>query len=374
MKTFLLLVTLFICSNKYIYAGIVPISSTINTNTTIGQSDVGIHKSTGAVTIDNTALNNPIFNIKLDYTYDSGDPSNSNYVVIAGDLIIHEDSELNIEQGVLVIVEGDVQVNGDVSFKNQGYFVVMGSVTGSGTVDTGSGGIATPAYIGGSIGPGINVIGDGTSDTPLNITEPDVRSILDYEVSGWETDLPVELISFSANSIHNTTILKWSTATEINASHFSIEKSHDKTNWENIGEVEASGNSTTIKEYQFIDYNPKQTATYYRLVQVDFDGQTEIFGPLLINSSSSTSTMNAHVFPNPGGNKLNLQLNNIKLSSSLEIVILDKLGKVVYKEIIQPTDQSLLINLKEKGNLHNGNYFLIISSASESITNRFVIH
>ncbi|ANQ51280.1 T9SS type A sorting domain-containing protein [Flammeovirga sp. MY04] len=373
MKRYILLVTI-IFTHFSVFAGIVPLDSIIDVNYTIKSTDYGIHKSTTDVTIDNTNLNNPIFDVRLDFSYDSLDPTNSNYVIVEGDLIIDENSELNIEQGVLFIVEGDVIILGDISFKNQGYFVVMGSVIGSGTVDTGSGIIATPAYIGGSIDSTISVVGDGSSDTPLNITEPEVRAILDYEISGWENDLPVELVSFTAHIINNNIVLKWSTATEINASHFSIEKSTDKTNWDNIGKVEANGNSTTTIEYQFIDYNTIQTSTYYRLVQEDFDGQTEIFGPILVNGSSSNSNISVHLFPNPSYNKLNLQLNNVKLEKSLEFVIIDKLGKVVYKEIIQPTDPSLLINLKEKGNLHNGTYFLIISSGMESITSRFVIH
>tara|TARA_R110002072_G_scaffold281965_2_gene444649 strand:- start:22648 stop:23022 length:375 start_codon:yes stop_codon:yes gene_type:complete len=44
-------------------------------------------------------------------------------------------------------------------------------------------------------------------------------------------------------------------------------------NWEELMLVNGAGNSTQIINYNIIDYNPYFNTSYYRLKQVDFDGQ-----------------------------------------------------------------------------------------------------
>jgi hypothetical protein len=83
--------------------------------------------------------------------------------------------------------------------------------------------------------------------------------------------LPIELSSFEASSLKSAIGLTWSTSSEINFSHFEVQKSNDGLSWQNIGEVSASGNSSEHLLYNFIDYQPFQNKNFYRLKQVDFD-------------------------------------------------------------------------------------------------------
>lgn len=83
--------------------------------------------------------------------------------------------------------------------------------------------------------------------------------------------LPVELSNFEASSLKSAIELTWSTSSEINFSHFEVQKSNDGLPWQNIGEVSASGNSSEKLLYNFIDYQPFQNKNFYRLKQVDFD-------------------------------------------------------------------------------------------------------
>ena len=68
------------------------------------------------------------------------------------------------------------------------------------------------------------------------------------------------------------TMLTWSTSFEENNAMFVVEKSEDGIEFMNIGSVEGSGNSETLKEYNFLDVMASAQTTYYRLKQVDFDG------------------------------------------------------------------------------------------------------
>ena len=85
--------------------------------------------------------------------------------------------------------------------------------------------------------------------------------------------LPIDLLSFEAVANNSSVNLFWSTSSEINNSYFIVERSKDGYYWGDILEVEGAGNSSTILEYEDIDYEPLQGTSYYRLRQVDFDGE-----------------------------------------------------------------------------------------------------
>ncbi|MBB3699185.1 T9SS type A sorting domain-containing protein [Flammeovirga yaeyamensis] len=113
-------------------------------------------------------------------------------------------------------------------------------------------------------------------------------------------DLPVELISFTGDINNDEVTLKWSTATEVNASHYEIERSVDGRNYEKIGEVNAAGNSNTLQNYTFIDVLTSSKG-YYRLKQVDFDDEFTYYGPVIIihPNVSSEIDLSLEAYPNP---------------------------------------------------------------------------
>lgn len=89
--------------------------------------------------------------------------------------------------------------------------------------------------------------------------------------------LPIELISFNCEWNSNNVDLTWVSASEINNSHYLIEYSSDGYMWETIHKIDGAGNSTQIIEYKATHYSPPYGDNYYRLTQVDYDGNTETF-------------------------------------------------------------------------------------------------
>ena len=85
--------------------------------------------------------------------------------------------------------------------------------------------------------------------------------------------VPVTWLSFNAKLDNKVVLLDWKTATEINSSHFEIERSINGYQFEKIGNVKAAGNSNNISSYNFIDRLPVKGMNYYRLKQVDLDGK-----------------------------------------------------------------------------------------------------
>lgn len=94
--------------------------------------------------------------------------------------------------------------------------------------------------------------------------------------------LPIELLYFTAESTVNSVNLLWSTASELNNAGFLLERSTDLSNWTNIGFVEGAGNSQQTLRYSFQDINPIVGVNYYRMVQYDIDGKSEMMQTIAI--------------------------------------------------------------------------------------------
>lgn len=86
--------------------------------------------------------------------------------------------------------------------------------------------------------------------------------------------LPVRLEGFVAKTADCKVQLDWSTSEEMNASHFSVLRSTDGRNFDEIGRIKASGATNAMLHYHFEDPSP-EVSNYYRLQITDTDGTFE---------------------------------------------------------------------------------------------------
>lgn len=114
-------------------------------------------------------------------------------------------------------------------------------------------------------------------------------SVYYYDIQYFEITcssvLPIKLLNFSGYPINTTNKIIWSTSTEINNDFFILEKSNDMFNWEEISKIPGNGNSNTIINYEYIDKTPYKLS-YYRLQQIDYNGQFEYFEPIVIKNEN----------------------------------------------------------------------------------------
>jgi carboxypeptidase T len=131
---------------------------------------------------------------------------------------------------------------------------------------------------------------------------------------GWYVDdiaivaydiLPVELTLFTANFSEGKVYINWSTATELNNNGFEIERGlvkddgKENPDYKTIGFVKGKGNSEEISNYSFVDKFPGAGINYYRLKQIDFNGEEKLFGPVKVEYPGVTEYELAQNFPNP---------------------------------------------------------------------------
>lgn len=99
--------------------------------------------------------------------------------------------------------------------------------------------------------------------------------------------LPVEMLYFYLNVYPSFNYLIWSTASELNSDYFQIERSIDGIEWKSVGIKSASGNSNSKIDYNFSDYFEDFVIHYYRLKQVDYNGQFKIYDIISANNLKS---------------------------------------------------------------------------------------
>ncbi len=97
-----------------------------------------------------------------------------------------------------------------------------------------------------------------------------------FAVGKGSQPLPVELSSFSGNCSDGVVSLHWQTGSEHNSDYFNLLRSTDGYNWIEVAQIDAAGYSNEPIHYSYEDY-PHTEMTYYRLKQMDFDGNLEVF-------------------------------------------------------------------------------------------------
>ncbi|MDQ6482524.1 T9SS type A sorting domain-containing protein [Dyadobacter sp. LHD-138] len=142
--------------------------------------------------------------------------------------------------------------------------------------------------------------------------------------------LPVTLLNFTAtregsSGPASVALLSWSTTAETNSERFDIERGQDGKTWSKLGSVSASGESSSMKHYDFRDRFPIHGQNLYRLKMVDLDGTYAYSRIQSLRFDGSVA-----VYPNPlvMGDKLHLDTS---VSGPVKNVrIYDIQGKLVF--------------------------------------------
>jgi len=177
----------------------------------------------------------------------------------------------------------------------------------------------------------------GKGPKTVNFTDGQSFNVPDDTVIVYRvcTTLPVDLVSFEAKNINNQyNQLGWTTGWEKNNEYFSIERSKDGINWEEIGVVRTKGNGKENKEYYYLDYNPYIGLNYYRLKQVDTDGTNQFSGVVKVYFGNVQASI--EFYPNPSSNYVYFK-NSTSESNQFQITIKDLFSRTVI-------DQQLFFN------------------------------
>ncbi len=144
--------------------------------------------------------------------------------------------------------------------------------------------------------------------------------------------LPIELLSFTAAlSSSNNVVLNWVTALEINNDFFTIERSADGVNFNEVTQVAGAGNSSIVHNYSATDESPADGINYYRLKQTDFDGAFVYSNTVSVNISTTQPVAQITVYPNPANVGQQIQVNISEATADFSIDVYEiGSGKLIY--------------------------------------------
>jgi hypothetical protein len=244
---------------------------------------------------------------------------NNGILSVSGSGDVNVSGNFNAEHGTSIFIDigGDMGIGGNATIGNNANINVDGTLdvggnfyVGSGNINIGDEGSIT---VGGTFGGGATITGGGT--------------------------LPVTLIISNIYISNSTITLSWSTATEINNDRFEILRSNDMRNWNYVGTIAGSGNSQSMINYTFSDYNAPVGQLYYQIKQIDYDGTNEIIAQHAIFNREAREVS---LYPNPVTEGQQWFLKGIGENDKIQI----------FNTAMQPTDKEKLVK---------GIYFIIVN-------------
>jgi hypothetical protein len=205
----------------------------------------------------------------------------------------------------------------------------------------------------------------------VSIPAQALGSTTPWVLSNLDAPLPVELLYFAAKPKEKTVLLNWSTASEINNDYFEIQRSRDDETFEAIQKVDGAGNSTAVICYSAVDQDPFEGISYYRLRQVDIDGQYTFSQTVAVHMGDKDPFSFVFASPSATGNLVIGYESNS--TQPVEIKVTDALGKLVSKEVVYPSE-GFNKNEVQLPELPGAIYFVSLANSSFAASKKFFIN
>jgi len=183
--------------------------------------------------------------------------------------------------------------------------------------------------------------------------------------------LPVEGAKMEASCDSLVRNIVWTTVSEENNDYFTIEKTKNGIDFEEMTVVDGAGNSTTPKTYEWTDNNPDHEISYYRLNQTNYNGTKREVDFISVNCNQDLNNLLISKIVSSGDN---IEIEFLTPTEGMHSVeMFDLLGNLVYRNESNFTkgENGLQIN---KGNLTNSIYLFTIRSLNESVVEKFFIN
>lgn len=175
--------------------------------------------------------------------------------------------------------------------------------------------------------------------------------------------LPVTLSLFNALSVKNNVKLYWKTEAEINNSGFELERSSDENSqWIKLAFVTGSGTTNQPVEYTYEDKKLQPGKYFYRLKQIDYNGNFEYFDlsiPVVISKPKEFAL--GQSYPNPSNPKSNIEFR-LPERTKVNISVYNLTGQLVSTLVNEELEAGIYTAEFNGSNLSSGTYIYRITA------------
>lgn len=184
---------------------------------------------------------------------------------------------------------------------------------------------------------------------------------------------PIELISFDAKANGTVNEITWATATEKNNDYFSIERSADGINFNEIAKVTGAGDFTGRLDYKYTDLRPLNGTSYYRIRQTDYDGTFSIFQAIRVQRTNVETTVFKIVGNPSNGQRVIMQMNIEENVQTSTVKIFDNSGSMVAQKEINSRDLYNNEYILDGLNLSKGLHIVSLETAGKKYSERLMV-
>jgi hypothetical protein len=262
--------------------------------------------------------------------------------------------------------------------------------------NVGCGSLGTPIRCSYAVnqGNGNTGLGNGATDTsedvtgdqwvaPINAVAGQIYYIM---VNGWSATsgsngflldwtgtaslnctLPVELLEVRAECADGQPLVEWATASEAASSHFIVERSQDGEAWRQVARVAAAGNSQHLTEYMVLDPDAAPTGAFYRIRQVDLNGQEALSASVRLEPCRPRGT-DLVLSPNPACTEIRVEAQSLMMQGG-SIALTDATGRTVLQQRVEPRSEGPWLLLPLTG-IEAGHYAIVITNAQGGVLGR----
>lgn len=179
--------------------------------------------------------------------------------------------------------------------------------------------------------------------------ESDFTNIIEI----YTNQTPVKIGTFSAHLQGDEALLEWTTATENNNYGFEIQRSKEDTlSFIKIGFVKGNNTTATPIHYHFIDQNLRPGNYYYRLKQIDYNGDFEFSIIAQVSTNIPKEFQLYQNAPNPFNSATEIWYS-LPQSCHVELMIYNLKGQFVH-QIVNEFQESGFYHITWDGTDFNG--------------------
>ncbi|MDX2361840.1 MAG: T9SS type A sorting domain-containing protein [Crocinitomicaceae bacterium] len=193
--------------------------------------------------------------------------------------------------------------------------------------------------------------------------------VFDLDIVGAIIGLPIELQQFNGTCLGNEVALMWTTISEYDNDYFEVQRSADGTSFETIATLQGQGTTQIEHSYHLRDNNPINGLAYYRLKQVDFNGDFMITDLISVECRSNDEWV--EIYPNPTNSTSNLILYT-KNSTSVTIDIYDSKGRLIENRVLSINSSKTEVEL-DASLFEDGVYSVNITFTEKVVVKRWVV-